>query len=118
MGAPLKLPAALVFLAVGVLAFCVWSVYAYSFGSSPFVLPFEKLPQYGEALRRIVWIGICLLLFIIGSSFAACRKSDSAVVPLLGFLASSAGILVLLWLFLRALGIWYQMLPDEPFTLL
>ena len=113
----MRVKPAVVFLSAAVLVFSIWSVYTYRFGSTPFALPFEKLPEYGETLRRILWIGICLLFFIIGSSFAAGRKSDSAMRPILGFLVICGGILVLLWLCLRALGIWYQMLPEEPFTL-
>lgn len=117
MERPGKVAASGTLLVLAVVAFSAWSVAAYRLGSSPFVMGFENVPSYGGVLKRLWWLGVASFLFVLGSSLAVSRTSKSAIAPVLCFLVNAAAILIQSCLCLRALDIWYQMGPDEPFTL-
>lgn len=117
MERPGKVAASSTLLVLAVVAFSGWSVVAYRLGSSPFAMGFENVLSYGGVLKRLWWLGIASFLFVLGSSLAVSRTSKSSIAPVLCFLVNVAAILIHLWPCLRALDIWYQMGPDEPFTL-
>ena len=105
-------------LAIGVLSFTFWCVYAYRFGTTPFVLNLENLPGYGVTLKRLLWVSISIFLLIIGASLAICSGRRSRALLALCFTLNASAIVVMAWLWLRALGIWYALYgTDETFNL-